>query len=71
VATKTGPFPNQHDILHVHYPNDCCLCKAEARVVELETKLKIIGKFMNRLKDMKSMPPEFMEVLNNDFWELI
>ena len=30
---------NQHIPLHNLYPNDCCLCKAEARIQELEYKL--------------------------------
>jgi len=44
MPTKIGV--NQHDILHQHFPNDCCLCRveqelAEARmkIVELESKL--------------------------------
>ncbi len=36
--TKIGV--NQHDILHQHYPTDCCLCKAEARIRELERQLE-------------------------------
>ena len=31
---------DQHQPLHVLYPNDCCLCKAEDRIKELEEKIK-------------------------------
>lgn len=30
---------NQHDVLHQHYPNDCCLCKAESKIKELENRV--------------------------------
>jgi uncharacterized coiled-coil protein SlyX len=39
MATKIAPV-NQHEILHQHYlENNCCLCKAEARIKELEQQL--------------------------------
>lgn len=53
-ATKY-PFPNQHVILHQMYPNDCCLCKAEARIAELETKLK---DFEERFEALKALEPK-------------
>ncbi len=39
-TTPTKIGVNQHDILHKHYPNDCCLCKAEARIRALERQLE-------------------------------
>jgi len=39
MSTKI-PLPNQHDLLHPFYgANDCCLCKAEERIKELERKV--------------------------------
>jgi len=41
MPTKIGI--NQHDILHQHYPNDCCLCRSEGQYlqkVEQYTKLE-------------------------------
>lgn len=36
-------MPNQHDYLHPFYGEDnCCLCKAEARIKELEEKVKLL-----------------------------
>ena len=33
-------LPNQHDYLHPFYGADnCCLCKAEQRIIELEQKI--------------------------------
>lgn len=31
--------PQQHDMLHLHWPNDCCLCTREQRITELEEAL--------------------------------
>lgn len=39
MATKI-PGINQHIVLHELYPNDCCLCKAEVRIAELERKVR-------------------------------
>lgn len=40
MATKIGPT-NQHEVLHKHYgPEDCCLCRAEQKVEELEKELR-------------------------------
>ena len=34
-------MPNQHDYLHPFYGTDnCCLCKAELRIQELERQVK-------------------------------
>ena len=33
MPTKIGV--NQHDLLHQHYPNDCCLCRLEKERTEL------------------------------------
>jgi len=34
-------LPNQCDLLHSFYgPDDCCLCKANQRIVELELRLE-------------------------------
>ena len=39
MATKIGPL-NQHEYLHPHYGvHDCCLCKAEERIKDLELEL--------------------------------
>jgi hypothetical protein len=38
VAYKVGAFP-QHQVLHAHWPNDCCLCRAEERAEKAETEL--------------------------------
>ena len=37
MAVKTG-F-DQHDLLHKYYPDNCCLCKAEQRIKELEKEI--------------------------------
>ena len=34
MPTKIGI--HQHDILHIHYPNDCCLCRSEQEVARLK-----------------------------------
>lgn len=47
MATKQ-PTIDQHEILHVHYPNDCCLCRAEGKVKELEYKIQQLEE---KLKD--------------------
>ena len=40
MATKIGPA-NQHLILHDWYgATDCCLCRAEAKIRELEDRVK-------------------------------
>jgi hypothetical protein len=50
MATKYRNI-NQHDILHQHYPDDCCLCKAEARIRELEVEVEKWKKFAKELYD--------------------
>lgn len=38
-------MPNQHDLLHPFYgKNDCCLCKAESRILELEKQTLTMDK---------------------------
>ena len=37
MATKAGM--DQHNMLHRHWPNDCCLCRQESRIRELEAEL--------------------------------
>jgi len=32
---------DQHNLLHLHFPNDCCLCKAELRIKKLEIQLEL------------------------------
>ena len=43
---KQGPM-NQHILLHQHYPNNCCLCKAEQSYADLLknslTEVYIVG----------------------------
>jgi hypothetical protein len=34
--TPTKQHINQHDILHQHFPNDCCLCKKEQEIARLK-----------------------------------
>jgi len=35
------PLPNQHDLLHPFYgTNNCCLCKAEQRIEQLEEEVE-------------------------------
>lgn len=29
----------QHYLLHMHYPNDCCLCKAEKKFADLKMSM--------------------------------
>ena len=32
-------LPSQCDFLHMYWPNDCCLCKANAHIKELESQI--------------------------------
>ena len=38
MPTKQGPA-DQHIVLHQQWPTDCCLCRAQGRIAELETEL--------------------------------
>jgi len=37
MSVKIGS--DQHDMLHKAYPDNCCLCKAEQRIKELEKEI--------------------------------
>lgn len=52
MAAKFGI--NQHEILHQHFPGDCCLCKAEHRILELEKIVKTLVDRLNKLEDKPS-----------------
>lgn len=47
--------PSQCTLLHLYWPNDCCLCKANERIKKLEAtarlrtkKLKTLGESMRK-----------------------
>lgn len=48
---KQGPF-GQHQLLHAQWPNDCCLCRSEQRVKDLEAEVK----------DLRAIATELLEV---------
>ena len=37
MSAKQGPL-NQHNVLHQHFPGDCCLCRTESEIATLKTK---------------------------------
>ena len=50
-------LPNQHDYLHPFYgEQNCCLCKAESRIKELEEKVAELEK-QNKAKHRISQSP--------------
>ena len=54
MATKTW-MPNQHTPLHWLYgDHDCCLCKTESKIIELEKQKDLLIKNSKRLmKELK------------------
>lgn len=40
--TPTKAGINQHDILHQHYPGDCCLCKSETEILSLKAHIALL-----------------------------
>ena len=51
MSAKIGPL-NQHEYLHPHYgAHDCCLCKAEERIRQLESELKRAERTIQEFED--------------------
>ena len=49
MATKIGI--NQHDILHKHFPDDCCLCKAENTIILQGTEKLLLEQKCDKIKE--------------------
>lgn len=59
MATKVL-LPNQHDYLHPFYgAENCCLCKAEWRIQELEKRITQLEKELPTAKDLHGMVLDF------------
>lgn len=51
MATKTW-LPNQHTPLHwIYGQHDCCLCKTESKIIELEKQVKLLTRNNKKLFD--------------------
>lgn len=50
MSTKIGTL-EQHQLLHLHYPGDCCLCRLENNIKLKEAKTLDIDKTCDKLKE--------------------
>ena len=64
MSAKMGPL-NQHDYLHPFYGEDnCCLCKAESRIQELERKVaELTEKLSSRPPTCPSSNLDFIKII--------
>lgn len=40
---------DQHNILHQHFPGDCCLCRTEQNILDLQRDNRILRKALENL----------------------
>lgn len=42
--------PEQHAMLHKHWPNDCCLCAKEQEIEGLKLEIKVLQTEIDKLR---------------------
>ena len=48
MSAKTT-IPEQHDVLHYYWPNNCCLCGHELKIFQLEKEIEQLRKDLKEL----------------------
>ncbi len=49
MSTKIGY--EQHNVLHQHFPNDCCLCRTESEIRQLKEENSKLNSVLSKLPD--------------------
>ena len=66
--TPTKVQLDQHNILHENFPNNCCLCKANDRVKELQIEIaELRAKIVKDYKSKRLSVEKMTYILDKEF----